>query len=48
MIDLGFQGRFSVGLGADLSFYLPSVSPFHNKVRSSFLFLLMVSWGGLS
>jgi hypothetical protein len=38
MTDLGFQGRFSAGLGANLSFYLPSVSPFHNKVRSSLSF----------
>jgi hypothetical protein len=29
VIDLGFQGRFSAGLGTDLSFCLPSISPFH-------------------
>jgi hypothetical protein len=29
--DLGFQGRFSAGLGAKLSFCLHSISPFHNS-----------------
>jgi hypothetical protein len=28
--DLGFQGCFSTGLGAELSFCLLSISPFHN------------------
>jgi hypothetical protein len=27
--ELGFQGCFSAGLGAELSFCLPSISPFH-------------------
>jgi hypothetical protein len=27
--DLGFQGCFSARLGAELSFCLPSISPFH-------------------
>jgi hypothetical protein len=27
--DLGFQGRFSAGLGAELSFCLHSISSFH-------------------
>jgi hypothetical protein len=36
--DMGFQGRFSAGLDADLSFYLPSIPPFHNKVCSSLSF----------
>lgn len=29
VIDLGFQGHFSIGLGTDLSFCLPSLSPIH-------------------
>jgi hypothetical protein len=28
--NLGFQGRFSARLGADLNLCLSSVSPFHN------------------
>jgi hypothetical protein len=27
--NLGFQGRFSAGLGTKLSFCPPSISPFH-------------------
>jgi hypothetical protein len=29
VIDLGFQGCFSIGLGVELIFYLPSISPFY-------------------
>jgi hypothetical protein len=35
VIDLGFQGRFSAGLDADLSFCLHSISPFHTYKHSS-------------
>jgi hypothetical protein len=30
--DLGFQGCFSARLGAEWSFCLSSISPFHNGV----------------
>jgi hypothetical protein len=33
--DLGFQGGFSAGLGVELRFCLPSISPFHNLCLSS-------------
>jgi hypothetical protein len=35
--DLGFQGRFSAGLGAELSFCLHSISPFHTALLCVFL-----------
>jgi hypothetical protein len=40
VIDLGFQGRFSTRLGAELSFHLSSISPFHTLYHCQIMFCL--------